>query len=613
MVFFSQDSGRFSMEKINRLITILFSLFILVGCAAAPKQPIVIQRGDYRPVKEYLSKFIRQKMQENNVQGLSIALVDDQQVVWAHGFGYADVAKKLPAGPETIYPVGSIGKLFTIIAELQLAEQDKIDIDRPVQAYLPDFSVKTRFPNSGPITPRTIMTHHSGLPSDRIKTMMSRKPAPFTDLVKEIKNEYVAYPPNFVFSYSNLAFRLLGLLVQKVSGQDFSSYMDNSVLQPMGMTSASFIPRPDMEPWLSKGYRDGQETREILLNNLPSPEGSLHASVLDLSRFIRMIFSNGMAGDRRILKPETLAEMLRPQNDHVPLDFDLRIGLGWFLNDLDISNAGPVASHGGALTLFYSQLAVLPEQRLGVVVLANSSAALGVVNKVAEEALRLALEAKTGITQPTMEESEVDRILPWSTLVLKDYVGHYATSIRVYNVTAKGDRLYTRIFGKPVELVPYGNGQFSIRYRLFGFFPIKIGGLKDITFSLIRISGRDALVLHHKEKRYLVGEKIEPPPVSDAWLKRVGEYELIDARNYFPTIEKARLRYQDQLLILDVTMPLLGALGIERLRLAIRPVSDTEAVIAGLGRHMGETIYVIHEGGEERLRYSGCDFRRKPD
>ncbi len=166
--------------------------------------------------------------------------------------------------------------------------------------------------------------------------------------------------------------------------------------------------------------------------------------------------------------------------------------------------------------------------------------------------------------------------------------------------------------GKPVQLAPHGIGLFSIQYRLFGLIPIKVEQLEGFKFSLTRIAGRDILVLHHEGKRYLLGEKIEPYPIPYAWLKRVGDYEFVNPGDYFPIIEKATLKYEDNLLILDVTMSMLGAFGIERLRFAIGPVSNTEAIILGLGRNMGETIHVVNKS-EERLLYSGCEFRKKPN
>ena len=127
-------------------------------------------------------------------------------------------------------------------------------------------------------------------------------------------------------------------------------------------------------------------------------------------------------------------------------------------------------------------------------------------------------------------------------------------------------------------------------------------------FSIVSLQERKVLILHHQGKRSLLGEKIEASPVTEVWLRRVGEYGLVDPGNYLPVIEKAELKYEDQFLMLDVRIPMLGDYGIERLQFAIQPVSDTEAILLGLGRNMGETIQVVSDHGGERFRYSGCEF-----
>jgi len=151
---------------------------------------------------------------------------------------------------------------------MQLAEQGKIDIDEPLTRYLPEFSIKTRFPGTGSITPRNMMTHHSGLPANFYKGILSKDPEPFTKVINKLKDEYVAYPPDFVYSYSNLGVTLLGNLVERVSGMGFTSYMDGSLLRPLGMDSSSFSVRPGMV--VAKGYRNGKETIEPAIRDLPA-------------------------------------------------------------------------------------------------------------------------------------------------------------------------------------------------------------------------------------------------------------------------------------------------------------------------------------------------------
>ena len=169
-----------------------------IGCTSTPKKPATIPAGNYSYMKEYLSWMIPRQMAANHVTGVSIAVVDDQEVVWAEGFGFADKSGNVPAMPETLYEVGSISKLFTVTAAMQLVEQGKVELDQPLSRYLPGFAIKTRYKNSV-ITPRTIMTHHSGIPSGRAHGMWTRNPRAFTELVDLLKSEYAAYPTNFVF------------------------------------------------------------------------------------------------------------------------------------------------------------------------------------------------------------------------------------------------------------------------------------------------------------------------------------------------------------------------------------------------------------------------------
>ena len=196
---------------LSRLSLFSASCALLLAACATPA-PVADHeiRGDYRFTEKYLSWLVEHEMSDNDITGLSIALIDDQQVVWQQGFGYADLANKVPATPETIYRAGSIAKVFTAAATMQLAEQGKLDIDQPLAAALPEFAIKTRFPKAGPVTPRNIMTHHSGLPSNFLRDMYVRDPGRFETVVEGLHDEHLAFPPDYVFSYSNVGMALLG-------------------------------------------------------------------------------------------------------------------------------------------------------------------------------------------------------------------------------------------------------------------------------------------------------------------------------------------------------------------------------------------------------------------
>ncbi|MDD2926687.1 serine hydrolase domain-containing protein, partial [Rhodoferax sp.] len=206
----------------------LFSLAIVVsalaGCSAAPTRPVSVPRDDLASTQAYVTRLVQHEMAKNKVTGLSLALVDDQRVVWAQGFGFADVEQGIPASADTLYRVGSISKLFTDVAALQLAERGLLDIDKPVQHALPALTSKAPQASSM-ITPRQLMTHHSGLPRDRLKGFQTPQPASLASLVDDVAGQPLAYAPDLVFSYSNIGISLLGAAVQSRSGVPFAQHM----------------------------------------------------------------------------------------------------------------------------------------------------------------------------------------------------------------------------------------------------------------------------------------------------------------------------------------------------------------------------------------------------
>ncbi|MEQ1558738.1 MAG: serine hydrolase domain-containing protein, partial [Methyloglobulus sp.] len=469
-------------------ISLLLGLvFLLSGCASTPPiKPDTIQPDDYSYLKTYLTWLIEDQMAGQEVEGLSIAVVDDQHVVWAQGFGYADTANKTPATPETIYRAGSISKLFTDTLVMQLAGQGKLDIDKPLQTYLPDFSIKSRFTNAAPITPRNIMTHHSGLPGDVGRGMWTKNPAPFNQLVSQLKDEYVAYAPNTIWSYSNLGITLLGAMLQETTGEDFNHYAERQLLKPLGMNRAAFSSGIEGK-FAAKAYKNHEEKREVPLRDTPA--GGLNANVLDMSQFMKMVFADGKANGRQILKPETLKEMLRPQNKAVALDAGFQIGLGWMLRNNQ--SIGTIAEHGGATLYHRSQLSVLPQHKLGVIVSTNSPPTGDLLSKLTNTALKLALAIKAGKQIPIDDDQPAitTRSLNAQEQILG--AGQYATSAGYVKLTPEGDSLTTEVDGHSIDLVARDDGNYGIRYKLLGLFAIEPDELTQFSLSLKNILGHD--------------------------------------------------------------------------------------------------------------------------
>jgi CubicO group peptidase (beta-lactamase class C family) len=576
----------------------LAALMLSACSTTAPVKPVNPPPEDYAYAQRYLAWLIAKEMADNDVTGLSIALVDDQRLVWASGFGYSDAENKVPATPKTPYRMSSIAKLLTASAAMQMAERGQMEIDRPLSRYLPKLSIKSRFSGAEPITPRNIMSHHSGLPYNFLKGMVDKSPRYFTTLVEDIKDEYVAYPPNFIWAYSNLGMTLLGAAIEQTSGQDYGRYIEQSFFQPLGMQDSYFASQPAI-----KGYRAGKLSEPLSVRDLPS--GGLVSTVLDLGSFMKMVFADGRAGDRQILKPESLAEMFRPQNTRIPLDINLRVGLGWMLSGFEVENGGVVAGHWGSLLDFNCVLITLPEHKLGVVVASNSASARSVVDKVAAEALKLLLEAKTGIAPPAKHKT-VRAPGSLTSQSIDAYTGYFDTVVGLVKVSNRFGDLNADVMGRTFQLPPQSDGWFGVKYKFLGLIPISVSALDDIHLSMNRIAGRDVLVGRIGNETTVLGEKLRKSPDQKWLMDYVGKYELMNPDSG-PTPAHISLQNEDGMFIGECTFAEMPGFV---LRVGINPVSDTEAVISGLGSGRGETIRMAQDGTGKRIFFSGFELRK---
>jgi len=588
------------------LIKIIFAVILISGCSTAPQKPDQIIPGNWDYLKEHISWLIKKEMKKNQVMGVSIAIIDNQRIAWAQGFGYADIKNKIPATSETVYRIGSISKLFTVMATMQLAEQGKVDIDQPLKKYLPQFSIKNRFPDSGAITLRTMMTHHSGLPNDMPKGALTSEPP--STLLYRLKDEYTAYPTNYVLAYSNVAMALLGLVVEQVSDTEFCEYLDQSFLASIGMQQSSFMLTSEIKSLLSHGYRNGKENKQIHLRDAAA--GSMYSNVLDLSQFMRMLFAKGKVGDRQVLQPDTIDEILRPQNEAVTLDFEQRIGLGWFLIYAGKTKE-KIATHAGNMPLFHTTLAILPEKKIGVVVLTNSAEGRRIYDKIAGAALKLAIEAKTGNSLEKREHkiTPPDKIV--SGEMLQAFVGRYATLSLLGSVERNKERLNAHVGGYKFQLIPSSNGRFGVERKWLGIFTLKkIGNLELAKIKVRRMDfgGRELLIVRYDGQHWFTAEKIDPLPLPDTWQNALGKYPVINP-DPEGSIQDVTLSRKEDLLVFTYQFPVWGA---GKRILYFTPISETEAITLGIGRNSGETMRITNIDNEKGLYFRGFKMKKNP-
>ncbi len=331
------------------------------------------EHAEVRSAIDLLEAWIETQRVYRELPGLSIGIVHDQTLVWARGFGRADVERGEAATPETLYRIGSITKLFTATAILILRDAGKLHLDDPLTSYLPWFEMKTASPDSGPITIRHLLTHTSGLPREAAFPYFTDNRFPGIDEIRaRLPMQQRPLPTESRWKYSNLGATLAGEVVAAVSGEPYVDFVRRSILEPLGMAATLVAsPSPD-HPRLATGYTrwlPGPERTTAPFTDLRglTAAGNMTTSVADLARFAMLQLRSGAAGGAQVLSGRTLAEMHRVHW----LEPDWQAGWGLGFRVLRIRGKTFVG-HGGGVRGFRSELRICPTDKVAVVVFVNA-------------------------------------------------------------------------------------------------------------------------------------------------------------------------------------------------------------------------------------------------
>lgn len=553
--------------------------------------------NQYLALREEMSDWVVRGMKKHKVTGMSIALVDEGDIVWAEGFGFADKANKRQADVNTLYKVGSITKVFTGTAIMQLVEQGKVDLDVPIQQYIPELKPKYHTATKKPITLRSIMSHTSGLPVDALHGMFNRHPEPFHKAIDYINDVHAPYEPGTIATYSNLGTDLLGVVIERVSGQRYADYMRDNILKPLGMESSTFDTKQVDQEKMSLTYLGHRYHEEFDLRSLPA--GGLNSSARDMTRFMTAAMNQG----KPILSPTAYKQMLTRQTAHTRYRSGEEFGLNWVLRLPKLDYLGPVAWHNGGTINFMSSMVVLPDQGLGVVVLSNSARSIEFVGEASSEILMKAARVKHGIAPP--EEKTEAKITAVPTEVAQATAGFYATLMGPAWIEQKGKKLKVRLAGKSLNLNYYEDGWFSMQYKLFGIIPLPIKQLQGFRLRVVEEKGEKLLQVSEGQAIYLGGIAVQPAPINDAWRAALGKYQVNYVEDDYPWIKRMELKQQDGVLVAAANFGKLGAIS-----LLLKPISNDMAIIDGLGRSFQETVYLKQKDGSPHLYYNGFNLTK---
>lgn len=324
-------------------------------------------------------------IRRGDIAGAVVVVVKDGKIVFTHGYGYADVKQRTPVDPaRTLFRPGSVSKLFTWTAVMQLVQAGKLNLDADINTYL-DFKIPPKF--GAPITLRDVMTHTPGF-AETIRDLLVEKKSqtyPIREyLIKRMPDRI--FPPGKVIAYSNYGATLAGYIVQRISGEPFDTYVQRHIFAPLQMKDSSFqqpLP-PNLAPLMASGYSVASSDKAVPFEFVEAaPAGASSSTAVDMAHFMLAYLDGGRYGNGVILSPATIRQMFTRQIEPAPHmnGFDL----GFYQEN---RNGLMIVGHGGDTNVFHSDLHLLPKQHVGVFMSFNSAGKAGAVEQVRTQIFR---------------------------------------------------------------------------------------------------------------------------------------------------------------------------------------------------------------------------------
>ncbi len=356
----------------------------LAAAALLAALPVSALAKDAKPPQsvQQLDAQLAAIFKDGKIPGATVALVENGRVTFAKGYGYADVAKKIPATGDTPFRAGSISKNFTAIGVMTLVEQHKLSLDMKIADFAPQVRFVNPWEKTNPIRLANLMEHTTGWPD--IGTRVLAKDEKSWSILKGVEfssPDFVSrWKPGAFMVYNNAGPAVAALALEKASGKTYDQFMRDAVLHPLGMKSADFDLTPDLAKCISKSYgADGSETpyQYIVLK----PAGSLNISAREMAQLVRFYLFGGFVDGRRVLSPESVARIERSETNLASKDGFVQ---GYGLGNAIFPDSGPTfRGHNGSIDSFTSVMGYNRRSNSGYVLMANGGEGVDFATPVA--------------------------------------------------------------------------------------------------------------------------------------------------------------------------------------------------------------------------------------
>lgn len=422
--------------KIRVISVLILLLFVQVGIAQqAPPEP------DF-------DAYVEKAMKDWEVPGLAIAVVKDDRIVFAKGYGVRELGGTAAVNEQTLFAIGSSSKAFTAAAVAMLVDEGRVKWDDPVTKYLPGFQLFDPY-STRELTVRDLVTHRSGL--ERGDLLWYASPYDRNEVLRRVRFLKPSWSVRSRFGYQNIMYLAAGQLQPAVTGKEWDDIVRERIFVPLGMNASSTSIRKfaGIDNVASPHSKIDDKLQKVAWRNIDNigPAGSINSNVIDMAQWLRMNLGGGMYENKKILSAASVKEMQTPQtviriegnNERLyPEAHFLTYGLGWFLSDF---RGRKLVEHGGAIDGMRAEVAMLPEEKLGVVILTNRHGSVlphvlmyrvfdaylnvGAKRDWSAEMLKKisALEAVAKAAEKKLEDDRVKGTSP--SLALEKYAGTY--------------------------------------------------------------------------------------------------------------------------------------------------------------------------------------------
>lgn len=422
------------------------------------------QNERFKAAYQKLDEFIARHMQETGAPGMTLALASRDGLLRISQYGFADIKTAQRVGPQTLFEIGSISKSFVSVALLQAAEEDKVDLHKPITTYLPWVKIESTFP---PITPHHLLTHTAGLSGVPLLMRVAARPL------------RTGWAPGTRFLYSNIGYVLLGFLLEAVDKRPFAESLRKRILAPLGMSATDPTITSSTRERLAVGYAPFHADRPFPLRGriaeapwleVAEAAGSVASTPGDMVAYLRMLLNRGAGPHSRVLSEKSFDLLIQPAIKAPFRGEDATYGYGLWASDV---NGHQLLRHTGGMVAFSSSMYV--DMTAGLAAFASVNANLQGYRPVTvtRYALDLLNAATANETLPPIPPP------PPSPEVIKtasDYAGTYtSTEGHKLVLIAQGEQLLLEHGGQRIVLEQAGRDRFIIKHPAFDRFALGFG------------------------------------------------------------------------------------------------------------------------------------------